>query len=185
MLRHRFWSLIMPIIIGIVLLVAAGLLVVHFQQHATAGDLQEKIDRAERLVQTFEDKADTFALDLEQARKERDSVSAVFPDEIDDLVVREKLFDLAKNMPDGSNFHLEIGTLGNPVKETMEGISYEVLSFTASVRGGYDQVIDFVTMLDSEQVLLGSLLIESLRISVSETADTSATMMLSIYYLVK
>jgi len=160
LLRRRFWSLIMPVLIGTLAIVLVSILAVHLQQERQGDAILEEITLKSRLVEAFGATEDEYKLELSRAEAHLNTARAIFPLELDERYVFESILSLAES----ANVYVEISPDGDPVKKKVENIDYSVMSFVLTVQGGYHEVINFVASLDSEQVLLGSLLLERLHI---------------------
>ncbi len=179
MLRDRFWSLVMPVVVGILVMVLVSFMALHLQQEGQGKAVLEDTELKSRLVEAFEAGEDEYKVDLSQAENLAKSTRSIFPSELDERVLYESILNLAKSF----NVSVVIDPGGDPAKERIEGIEYRIKTISITVQGRYQDVVAFVVDLDSEQVLLGSLLLESLTIRATGDEEATANLNCEFYTL--
>ena len=173
----KSWRLIMPIIIGLVLFVIAGLGINHFQQQGEQDQLREEMRLKTEVVESSEGKEDEFKAELAQIEREFEQALGTFPTGLKETDVYRQVLRLAQ----GAAVEV-IVTPSDTRLETVEGVEYQVLSFTMGVEGGYHDVVSFVNTLDFQQTLLGSLVVNKMTIKMLE-GQAEATLNFGVYSL--
>ena len=153
------------VLVGIVLIIGAGLGFVYFQQGAQQRDLEEKIRQLDMVLNKELSSA-------EELRTEYDNVNlALAPLAVPDAL--EMLVDIARENgidTDPASGKFDIPSASIKVKEEkVGGGSYQVLSFSQiSVRGDYANVMAFISDLDSGETL-ETMVLKNVDISQTET----------------
>ena len=176
-LRARLWIVGVPVLIGILVIVLAGFVVIHFQEQATHDELSDQISQKGRLVEAFERREDEYEADLAQAKADLQAARGVFPTELTEIDVYRAISSLALDA--SVDFVLSPGPEG---KKKLEGIDYKTREFSMTVDGGYYEVVSFVTTLDTQQAMLGTLVVDSMSVKIEEDGAT-ATLDFIVYIL--
>ncbi|GEM_PF-2669267 len=177
LLKNEFWRVVMPIIIGLLAIVLAGLGVIYYQQQREQSALAEQKTLQSNVIESFTEREAAFEAELEQTQAEFNSMEAAFLEELTENDVYKAVLLLAQD----ANVTVDMKP-GSETTEKVEGIEYRVLNFTLSVSGGYYNVLSFIQTLDSQQTLLGSLMVKGLSVKMS-SSDTRASVDCKVYAL--
>ena len=157
------------LVVGILVIFAAGLGVVRFQQFQQHKDLRWEITVAEHELNGFEPgqlSAQKTELEgqLDQATSQFEAVKAIFSQPVRSVAASSILFDIAEA------HGLEITDMSSLSSDSdnLYGIDCSVTSLTARVEGDVDDLVNFIIDLNSQLV---TDLIRSVTITFPETGS--------------
>lgn len=176
--RARFWVVIVPIVIGVFLLILAGMGIFYLQQQRDRDSLDEQLDQLRSLV------ASPVVISEELKENYDEALEAVKPEP--ELETGDVVLDILSIATDnGFDITQDVTITSNdaPRSENIGGTNYQVLTFELKVSGESNRVTDFVSDVDSTLVLQKiPLVIEDLDIDIA--SDTiAATLHFGVYVL--
>jgi hypothetical protein len=171
----------LALIIGVYVVVFAGLGIFHIQQMYRQKQLREEVTGTEQKAGEYQlEQLTSQKEDLEnrivQVAAQYEAVKSIFARPVSSVTAGNILFDLA------DSFNLEVTEVSSlkPTTENLGGIECAVISFTARVEGSISDIINFVNKLSGQ---MATDVVRSIRITYPETPDeeTSADIHLIIY----
>ena len=112
-------------------------------------DVKEQIAQKEPQMQILEDARANKDLSelLEEAEAELEAVEARIPEGKDSTDVTETLMELADST--GVDIFPVAGRVKPATTETIQGNQYYVVSFSLTPKGSYDQLMEFIELMES------------------------------------
>jgi hypothetical protein len=132
------------IAIAVVLVAAlAVLFTLYSRQAAERNDLNERLDRAQVLLNGLGNQKTSLQSDLAQARSLLDTSLANFPASVESIEYGDDLFEIASDC----NVRITTLTASPPEDEKVGAATYSVSSFVATVSGTSENVLGFIDAL--------------------------------------
>jgi hypothetical protein len=178
-LSKTSWFLL---VIGIFIIVFAGLGVVCYQQINQQNQLNEELTLAEAKLNEFQLEQLSYRKGelerrLSQAISQFETAKAILSQSTGSIATTSTLFDIAEA------YGVEVTELSSSglVSEELEGVPCSVLSLTVRVEGDIPDLIGFITKLNDD---FTTGVVQSVEISIPETTggeESSANIQLVIY----
>jgi len=177
--RARFWVIIVPIFIGLLLIVLLAMGVFYFQQKQELQSLEEQVAQLRSQVAIPVVISDELKANYAEAEEAIPGPGELSTDDVilDILSIAEANgFDVS-----GVSEDIKISAREQPRTEEIAGTNYQVLTFEVSVSERYDRVTNFIFDLDATSVLK-TLVIESVDIDI-EQDNATAQIQVGVYTL--
>ena len=178
-LRTRLWGLIMPVLIGIFVLIIAGMGIVYFQQRRVQGSLQPQINQIRETV------LNTVHITDELRTEYAEALDAI-PTELETDDVIEIVLGIAEaNGFDVSVDSSDIDAIipeDSPRKEKIRGTEYQVFVFEMTISGEYTKLMGFVQDMDSTTELM-TMVIQTLKLQKMDQTEVTAILTFGVYTL--
>ena len=180
-LKARFWALIMPILIGLFLIIYAGMGVIYFQQQQEQSDLEVLIDQRQATVSQPVELSEEEKAKYEAAQQ---AIPTTLVNEDDIRKFREDLIEQIQDISEEPQSDVDITsfTYNDGLKAEKVGESnYQVMLFQINIKGDHDNVMAFISILDS-MTELKTFVLQGLNITIG-TEQTEAKLDFGIYTL--
>ena len=165
--------------IGIFAIAAGSLYMLYSRQVAEQRELNERLATAQTLLPDITSQKDDLESQLSQAEALLQDVEASFPESVQSIEFGEKFFGVA----DDCGLEITDFTSDEPSGEKEGSVSYYVASFTVTVEGEVDDILDFIKKIATDEYFV-STTPEVVSMEVPETAEgekPSATINLVVY----
>lgn len=133
------------LIVIVVILVAAiaVLFTIYSQQAGERADLNERLDRTQILLPGLAANKESLEDKLAQAQSSLNTNLAKFPESVESIEYDDDLFEIA----DDCNVDISKLTALPPTGRKVGAVTYSVSSFTVTVNGGIDNILEFIYAL--------------------------------------
>jgi hypothetical protein len=130
------------LIVTIVIFVAAiaTLFTIYSRQAGERADLNERLNRAQILLPGLAANKESLEDKLAQAQSSLNTNLGKFPESVKSIEYDDDLFEIA----DDCNVDISRLTALQPANRKVGAVTYSVSSFTVTVNGGIDNILEFI-----------------------------------------
>ncbi len=173
-LTARFWGLVMPILIGLMVIVLIGLAVFYFQEKRGQSALEEQITEYKNLINLYTEPTE----ELKSRYKEAEDVLHSTESTEDVTLAVLNLAEAHGFDVSAESTEISFGATG--VKpEKIGGSNYDVITLQLTISGDHEKVMAFISDMDLMPTLK-SLVVRSLTIN-QTGEETSAELKFGVY----
>jgi uncharacterized protein YpmS len=168
--------------IGIFAIAAGSLYMLYSQQVSEQRELNERLAAAQTLLPQVTTQRDNLENQLSQVEARLQDAEANFPESVQSIEFGDKFFRVA----DDCGVAITSFTSVEPSAKKQGSVSYSVASFTVTVEGEVDDILDFINTIATDEYFV-STTPEVVSMEVPESDDegegekSSATINLVVY----
>ena len=167
-----------PLIIGVFLIICAGLGIVYLQHEREQDDLSAQLAITSAALQNPPQDIDALETELDQKTSELEELIQSFPSELVDTELIAAVLQTAIDTSD--NITITEWEVGSPTRRNVGANAYLTFPFSIKAWGSLDELLNFIEQLESQTEVLTTLVFESAKFR-SQGDESSVDLSFYIY----